>query len=108
MEGLGAGGVIDDAEDEGENLTQDCGVGRPLDSPVQTEDEDGVQDDVQHRTAGGGGHGKLGAAVGADNPVHGVGQHIDGQGGQQNSKVLHGHADGGVRRAEQAEKGFLA
>ena len=106
-EALGLPQQIHGVQDEGQDLPRHGRPGRALDPPVQAEDEDGVQDDVRHRTGDGGDHGILGAAVGPDRPVGGVRQHVEGEGPQQDRKILHGHADGRVRGTKEAEQRLL-
>ena len=61
-----------------DHLTDDRSYCRTHHAPAEAENEDGIQNDVQHRTRKGGYHGKPGAAVGTDDGVHGLPEHIKG------------------------------
>ena len=64
------------------HLANHRGHRRAHHAPLAAEDENRVQDDVQHRPGQGGDHGEAGAAVGPDHRVHGLAEHIkrDAQG----------------------------
>ena len=62
----------------GDQLTDDRSYCRAHHAPAEAENEDGVQNDVQRRTRKGGDHGKPGAAIRADDRVHGLPEHIKG------------------------------
>ncbi len=70
---------IPNCQCRGQNLTQNRRQGRAHHSPFEYKDKDGVQNDVHHRPRQGGGHGEFGAAVRADDGVHGLAEHIEGQ-----------------------------
>lgn len=52
----------------------DCGAHH---TPAKTENEQRVQDNVDHGACQCGDHGEFGAAIGADNGVHGLTEHIE-------------------------------
>ena len=56
--------------DEGDCLGNDCSPGRPLDTPVEHEDEYRVQDSIQQSAQKLGEHGGAGMPVGADEVVY--------------------------------------
>ena len=60
------------------HLANHRGHRRAHHAPLAAEDENRVQDDVQHRPGQGGDHGEAGAAVGPDHRVHGLAEHIEG------------------------------
>ena len=62
----------------GDQLTDHGSHCRTHHAPAEAENEDGVQNDVQHRTRKGGDHGKPGVAIRADDGVHGLPEHIKG------------------------------
>ena len=57
-------------------------------APAEAENEDGVQNDVQRRTRKGGDHGKPGAAIRADDGVHGLPKHIKGHAQRDIEEIL--------------------
>ena len=61
-----------------DQLTDDGSHGCAHHAPAEAENEDGVQNDVQHRTCKGGDHGKPGVAIRADDGIHGLPEHIKG------------------------------
>ena len=77
-------------------------------APAEAENEDRVQNDVQRRTRKGGDHGKTGAAVGADDGVHGLTEHIKGHAQGDIEEVFLGVVIGlGVDRStEHGENGI--
>ena len=58
------------------DLSDDCGDCRAHHAPFETEDENGVEDDVDDGACERRDHGELGIAVGADDGVHGLPEHI--------------------------------
>ena len=76
-------------------------------APAEAENEDGVQNDVQHRTRKSGHHGKPGAAVRADDGVHSLPEHIERHAQRDIKEILLGVVVGlGVdRSAEHGKNG---
>lgn len=62
----------------------------PATPPVEDKDGDGVQDDVDDTPHQGGGHGKLGAAIGPDDGVEAVGEDEEGDADEDDVKIIHG------------------
>ena len=60
-----------------DHLPDDRGNGRAHHAPVAAEDKDGVQDDVEHCARQRGDHGKPRAAVGTDDGIHGLAEHVE-------------------------------
>ena len=92
----------------GDHLTDHSGHRRAHHAPAEAENEDGVQNDVQRRTRKGGHHGKPGAAVGTDDGVHGLPEHIKGYTQRDVEEIFLGMMIGlGVdRSAEHGENGI--
>ena len=90
-----------------DHLTDDRSYCRTHHAPAEAENEDGVQNDVQHRTRKGGHHGKPGAAVGTDDGVHGLPEHIERHAQRDIKEILLGVVIGlGVdRSAEHGKNG---
>ena len=83
-------------EDGGDDLPDDSGYSGAHHAPLEDEDEQGVKDDVQHRTGQGGGHGELRASVGADDGVHGLSEHVEGDAQGDPEEVLLGALHGAL------------
>ena len=60
------------------HLTDDCGHRGAHHAPAEGENEDRVQDDVEQGPCQGGDHGEFGAAIGPDDGVYGLTEHIKG------------------------------
>ena len=91
----------------GDQLTDDGSHRCAHHAPAEAENEDGVQNDVQHRTRKGGDHGKPGVAIRADDGIHGLPEHIKGHTQRDIEEIFLRVVIGlGVHRsAEQGENG---
>ena len=89
----------------GDQLTDHCSHRRAHHAPAQAENENGVQNNVQHRTRKGGDHGKPWVAIRADDGVHGLPEHIKGHAQRDIEEIFLGVVVGfGVdRSAEHGE-----
>ena len=68
---------IPHCKDRCEHLPDDCCNSCTHHAPLKAEDENRVKDDVDNSTGKRRDHGKLGVAVGADDGVHGLSEHIE-------------------------------
>ena len=92
-----------------EHLPQHGGHGGAHHAPAAAEDEYRVQHDVHQGACQGGAHGKSGIAVGADDGVHGLPEHIKGN-AQGDIKEIFLRAGKGLLidgAAEQGDEGRL-
>ena len=64
-------------EDRREHLPDHRRNSRTHHAPFEYKDENGVEDDVDNSACQCGDHGELGVAVGADDGVHGLPEHIE-------------------------------
>jgi len=74
-------------------------------APAEAENEDGIQNDVQHRTRKGGHHGKPRVAIGTDDGIHGLPKHIKGHAQRDIKEIFLGVVVGlGVHRSAEHGK----
>ena len=92
-----------------QNLSQNRGYCRSHHTPSQAKNKDGIQHNIHQRSRQSGGHGKLGAAVRADNGIHGLTKHIKRNAQSNIKEVLAGITKGLLidPAAEHAENGIL-
>ena len=96
-------GEIDNRNDESEDLT---GNGRPsgtLDAPVEDENENRVKDDIRHGTSNGCNHSEGRGAVGTNDGVEHVAEHINREEGEDNIEILLGIEQVVSASAKEAE-----
>ena len=75
---------------------------------MEDKDGDGVQDDVDDTPHQGGGHGKLGAAIGPDDGVQAVGDHEKGDADEDDVEVVHGVGQVVLRGSEGGQNAVPA
>ena len=103
QDGLPAGEKPQDPH-RAHRLAQDGGDGRAPDAQIQTEHQNGIEDDVDDRADHRGQHADLREALGGDEGVH-AHDHQDEEAAQNvDPGIFQGIGQGGIRRAEPAQQ----
>ena len=87
-------GQIPDGQSCRDYLPYHGGHRCPHHAPAADEEEDGIQKDVHHCSGQRGNHGKAGSAVGPDDGVHGLPEHIEGDAQRDVEEILLRIAEG--------------
>lgn len=93
----------------GEHLTEHSRDGGAHHAPAEAENEERVQDYVNHSPRDRGGHGEARVAVGAYDGIHGLTEHVEGYAESYPEEVFFGEREGLVvdSAAEHGEDGVV-